>query len=231
MWDKLKLYLHEEILLLCLKDKEGTMNPWVNYQFGLAGAILAELLLQKRVTIATEKKHNYVQIVDTTPIGDPLLDEALQLIIKRKKRAEMNYWVPQFTGIKKLKNRIAQQLVNKGILRAEQDKVLLLFTRNIYPEVNPEPEHEIIERLRAAIFTEKSDLDAPTVILIALADSIDLLKTIFDKSQLKEQKNRLKQIANGDLIGQATREAIQAMQAAIMVACIIPAVITATAHH
>ncbi len=231
MWDKLKLYLNEEILLLCLKDKEGTMNPWVNYQFGLAGAILAELLLQKRVDIVTEKKHKYVQIVNTTPIGDPILDEALQLIIKRKKRAEMNYWVTKFTNIKKLKNRIAQQLVNKGILRAEQDKVLLLFTRNIYPEVNPEPEHEIIERLRAAIFTEKSDLDVSTVILIALADSIDLLKTIFDKSQLKEQKNRLKQIANGDLIGQATREAIQAMQAAMMVACIIPAVITASAHH
>lgn len=231
MWEKSKLYLHEEILLLCLKDKEGTMNPWVNYQFGLAGAILADLLLHKRVIIETEKKHKFVKISDTTPIGDPILDEALQLITQRKKRAEMNHWITQFTNIKRLKNRIAQQLVNKGILRVTQDKVLFLFTRNIYPEVDAEPEREIIERLRISIFTDKTDLDASTIILITLADSIDLLRIIFDKHLLKEQKSRLKQISSGDLIGQATREAIQAMQAALMIACVIPTVIAATVHH
>ena len=39
------LFLHEEILLMVLKDKEGTMISGVMYSQAIAGAILAELLL------------------------------------------------------------------------------------------------------------------------------------------------------------------------------------------
>jgi hypothetical protein len=43
------LYLYEEILLLALKDKEGTFFPMVSYHFAIGGAILAELLFKKRI--------------------------------------------------------------------------------------------------------------------------------------------------------------------------------------
>ena len=44
------LYLHEEILLLALKDEKGTFVA-ASYEMALGGAILAELLLQKRIGI------------------------------------------------------------------------------------------------------------------------------------------------------------------------------------
>ncbi len=44
-----KLYLHEKIMLLALRDKEGTVNFGVNYSFAIGGAILAELLLSKHI--------------------------------------------------------------------------------------------------------------------------------------------------------------------------------------
>ena len=41
------LFLHEEILLLALRDEEGTIAGAM-YQYAIGGALLAELLLQTR---------------------------------------------------------------------------------------------------------------------------------------------------------------------------------------
>jgi len=53
----------------------------------------------------------------------------------------------------------------------------------------------------------------------------------FNKKELKERKVRIKQIVNGEITGKAATEAIQAMQAAVMVACIMPTMMTATMSH
>ena len=127
---------------------------------------------------------------------------------------------------------MAEQLAKRWILRIDEDKVLGIFTRKIYPEVDPRPERELIERLRQAIFGDGGEIDPRTVVLLSLANSADLLKLVFDKKQLKSRKARIEQVVNGDLTGKATNEAIQAMQAAVMVACILPAItVSITAAH
>jgi len=126
---------------------------------------------------------------------------------------------------------VAQQLCRRGILRAAEDKVLLIFTRKIYPEVNPEPERKLIERLRQAIFTESRDVDPRTVVLVSLANNTGLLKAVFDNKKLKGRKARIEEIINGEITGKAAKEAIEAMQAAVMVACIMPAIMTTTISH
>jgi len=228
-----KLYLHEEIMLLALKDKEGTIASGTNYTMALGGALLAELLLSNRIAVETDKKKKFAKRIDTTPFGEPVLDESLEKIKKAKRRQQLQTWVSRFSGIKNLKNRTAHQLIQRGILRADEDKVMLIFTRKLYPEVNPIPERELVERLREAIFTDTEDIDPRTVVLLSLANSTQLLKLDFDKKELKKQKKRIEQVVNGEITGKATKEAIAAMQAAIMVACIMPAIIvtTTTAAH
>ena len=86
----------------------------------------------------------------------------------------------------------------------------------------------MIERLRKAIFSDIGEVDPRTVVLLSLAKSADLLKLVFDKKQLKGRKTRIEQVVNGEMTGKATQEAIQAMQAAVMVACIMPAIMVST---
>jgi hypothetical protein len=64
-----------------------------------------------------------------------------------------------------------------------------------------------------------------------LANSTGLLKIVFDKKKLKGRKARIKQIVDGEITGKAATEAIQAMQAAVMVACIMPSITAATVCH
>ena len=48
MTQQQNLFLHEEVMLLALKDAAGTIGV-ANWTFAMGGAILAELLLSKRI--------------------------------------------------------------------------------------------------------------------------------------------------------------------------------------
>lgn len=225
MLEQSKLYIYEEILLLALKDKEGTIFFDVHYPQALAAAIIAELLLIKKIKLEIEGKRKFVKLEDIKPTGDPLLDECLQKIALTKRRTRIENWVPRFANIPRLKHKAAQSLCNKRILKMEEHKVLLLFKHKKYPEIDPRPEKQLIEKLRKAIFGTNKMIDPETVILIAICDRTDILKHLFDKQKLREKRKWIKEITAGNLIGDATKEAIEAMQAAIFVAVIVPAVL------
>jgi len=218
-------------MLLALRDEEGTIASGTMYQYAIGAAVLAELLLNKRIAVGEPRKKKLVDLISSQPLGEPLIDQCLEKICNAKRRASLQTWVSRFSGVKNLKHRVARQLCERGILRADEDKILLLFTRKIYPEVNPEPERKLIERLRQAIFTDSRDVDSRTVVLVSLANSTGLLKAVFDKKELKGRKARIKEISDGEITGKAAKEAIEAMQAAIMVCCIMPAVTTAAISH
>jgi hypothetical protein len=219
-----QLYLQEEILLLALRDHKGTIASGTNYQYAIGGAVLAELILDGRVKVDVEKKKKFLRLVDATPYGDPVMDECLGKVKNAKKRAQLRTWVSRFASVKKLRDKVATQLCRKGILRADEDKVMLLFTRKVYPELNPRPEREIMKRLDKAIFTDTQTVAPRTAVLLSLANSASVLKVNFDRKELKRRKKRIEMVVNGDLAGKATKEAIEAMQAAVMVAVIIPAI-------
>ncbi len=225
-----RLFLHEEIMLLALRDEEGTVAGGTHYTYALGGAILAELLLQERVKVDDSRRRKLLTVKSTRRIGDPLLDECLEKVKSAKRRASLRTWVGRFAGIKQLRHRVALALCERGILRADEDTVLLIFKRKVYPEVDPKPERELIERLRQAIFTYTNELDAHTVVLAALANGSGILKVVFDKKKLKGRKKRLKQLTKGDVAGKATREAIEAMQAAV-VAVMVATTVATTATH
>lgn len=223
MNDSKPLFLHEEITLLALHNEKGTSTT--SYpQYLIAGAVLAELLLNHRISVDGTRKQ-LVKLQNTERTGEPIIDECLAKIRVAKKPASLKSWVSKFASIKRLQHKVTHQLCNRGILRADERNVLFVFTRKVYPEINATPEREIVERIRTAIFTDDNALDPRTVVLIALASGAELLPKIFGRKEIRARKNRIKQIVNGEMIGKATKEVIEACQAAIMVATIMPAMI------
>lgn len=218
------LHLHEEITLLAIRDDKGTFAAGF-VEHAVAGAVLAELLLDQRITIENSKKQ-LVDLRSRRPVGDPIIDECIDKMKTAKRRASLKTWVSRLAGIKQLRHKVARQLCARGILRNDEDKVLLLFTRQVYPEVDPKPEREIIERVQQAIFGNDRNVDPRTAVLVSLANGADLLTLNFGRKEIKGRKQRIEQIANGEVIGAATREVIAACQAAIMVAAIMPVIVT-----
>jgi hypothetical protein len=217
-----KLSLYEEIMLLALRDKEGTIVSGTRYEYAVGGAILAELFLRKRIEIERKRKKTYVRLLDLAPTGDRLLDECLEHIHGVKRPKSLADWVSKFAGLKNLRHRIALRLCQAGILKADEDKVLLLFTRRIYPEVDPGPERQLIQELDHAIFSSSGEADTRTAVLISLAKAADLLKVVFDKKKLKSRKARVEDLIHDETLGKAAKEAIEAVEAAEMIACTAP---------
>ena len=222
------LFLYEEIMLLALRDEQGTIATGFPEQV-VAGAILSELLLDGRITIDDTRKQ-LVNLIDGKATGDPVVDECLEKMAAAKRRASLKTWVQRLAGIKGLRHKVAQQLCDRGILRAGEDKVLFLFKRRVYPEIDPAPERKIIKRLRTALFTDHHRIDPRTVVLISLANGADLLRQTFGRKEIKTRKKRIEQITNGDMTGKATSEVIAACQTALIVAAIMPALISTTVH-
>lgn len=221
-----RLPLYQEVLLLALREKEGTpLSPWVEQ--AVAGAVLAELLLKKKLTVEGPK--SLVTVADATPTGDPVIDACIAKIAGTARKARLSDWVGRVARTKNLRGDVATQLVDQGILKAREDQVLLIFSRKVFPEVNPQPEKKIRERLQKAIFGVQAP-DQDTAVLVALAHGAQLLGPVFGRKEIRAQKKRIEQIAKGELIGKATADAVAAVQTAIMVATMMPAITAAAIH-
>lgn len=220
--------LHEALLLLILKDAEGTID-WraTHWPLALGGALLAELVLRERVHIGEDKKQR-VEVVDERQTGDELLDECLAKLDAARRPANAQTWVARFSQLRKLRDRVALRLVKRGVLKVAEGQVLLIFKRTLYPEIDPQPERELVTRMKRAIIGDTVEVDARTGLLIALASVSGVLQLHFDKRMLRENKQRVKQIVDGQRIGTAAKAAIAAAQAAV-VACTTAAIIAASA--
>jgi Golgi phosphoprotein 3 len=217
------LALHEEILLLALKNEKGTIAIESHCNLAMGGAILAELLLLGRLKVQRQKNKQFAIVSSTKPTGNELLDECLGRIVESKKRQQLKTWVSRFSKIKQLKRRTAVQLCRKGVLRESEDRVLFIFKRKIFPELDPRPERDLVEQLRRAIFTETSRVEPRTAMLVALAFHGDLLKNAFAKKMLKSRKKRIQSLTSGEVVGDATKEAVRAVEGAAALVVIMAA--------
>lgn len=220
------LFLHEEIMLLALRDETGVMESGTWYRLAAGGAILSELLLAGRIEIE-DGKRPLVNLLGRDPLGDNLLNECLEKVAAARRRATAQTWVSRFANTKRLAHRVALDLCDRRILRHEEKSVLLVFKRQVYPEIDPRPEKELVGRLRKAIFSDSRTVDERTMVLVALASASGLLKAHFDKKELRRRKGRIDKMIDGHLAGKATKQAVAAAQAAAAMAAIMPAMTAA----
>lgn len=213
------MHLHEQLMLLGLRDEKGTLESKASmYAYALGGAILTELSLNGRIRVGGDKKA-FVDLVDRSPLGEPVLDECLDRIVRTKRRARAVTWVQRFASTKRLRHRVAEGLCRRGILRADEDKVLLLFARRVYPTIDPGPERRLVDRLRSAIFSESTP-DRETAIVVALANAAGLLAIHFDRRELRRRKDHLKHITERTPGGAAAKQAVQAAEHAAVAAVV-----------
>ncbi len=224
------LHLHEQVLLLALKDRKGTLEFGAGFHhLALGGAILAELALRGCIRIEEGKKA-FVDVVPGAerPRNDELA-EALEKVRERKRRRRAAAWVQVFGAMKQLHHRTARGLCRRGILRQTESSVLVVFSRRAYPTIDPGPERSLIARLREAIGGD-GDMDPALGVVLGVAHATGMLRIHFDRKLLSRRKDRLKGIVGGKHLSPTrhqTLAAIQATQAAQ--AAVVTAVAAGTA--
>ncbi len=185
------LHLHEQVLLLALRDKDGTIEIRADrYPQALGGAILAELVLHGRLTVSEDDART-VGVADHSPLRDPVLDEAFTILLNDGETRPASQWIDRFSSIDELKHKVARELCDRGILKDSLEKVLLLFSRKVYPELDHQPEQELIDLLRAAIFSERTGLAPRSALLVSLSHFAGILDVHFESGDLKRRAERI----------------------------------------
>lgn len=212
----MELRLAEELLLIALDDEKGTIisSASIAIAYGLAGAILMEMVEIKKIEMDGKK----LKLVNPGLTGDFVIDRVVEMIIKSKKTRTLQHWVSKIGyRIKDIKEKLLENLINKGILEKKEGKVLWIFTTKKYPTRYEKPENLVRKRI-IDIVMNHGEADSRSLLLISLIEACELTKEVFrNKEEYKIAKKRIKELAAGDMVNKAIHEAVQAIQAAIVV--------------
>lgn len=209
----------EGLLLLALDDAKGSAGS-TPIDPGLAGALLVDL--GRAGALRADGKE--LLPVHGVPIDHPVLASAHAAITASSKPRTAKSWVGRLPReLKPLTETVAGPLVDRGILTEQRTKVLGLFPSTRFPEADPGPERELRARLRDELLTDRAPGERDAL-LIGLLEPLGLLTSLVDRKDRRAARKRAKEIAEQGVAGSAVSDAVRDIQAAVMVAVIIPAV-------
>jgi Golgi phosphoprotein 3 len=195
-----RLTLMEEVLLLGLKDKEGYTSFWNDcISSGLRGCMVIELGLRGRVELektGMRRKsllNRKVIFLNDMPTGDVILDEAAKLIKETDPAETVPTWVELLSGetwnplklryqLRNVRERLAKNLVEKGVLTTEKQN-FLLFDMTTHPVNDNTIKQRVIKKVQDSVLSkwvnDPQRMDKRVLALIYLAHSSDVLENAF----------------------------------------------------
>ena len=199
----------EELLLLLLNEDAGTVAvPAANLGFALAGARLMDLAIEGRIDTDLAQ----LVAVDSTPLGDDLLDPVLTAVAAETTVRGAEFWVRRLAAeADGIEDAVLAQLLDAGILEMDESGMHLspqpAHARR-YPIVDGKAEEEVRLRIMRVLFG--SDVPAPRdVVIICLADACGFFERTLSAEERRECAERLGVVRRLDLIGQAVAKAVR----------------------
>ena len=204
----------EEFMLLLLNDEDGRFAnvPSWSVNYALAGSVLMDLALENRIDTDLEN----LLLIDSTPVGDGLLDPTLAEIAREEKR-DARFWVERTANrAYEIREEALTRLVSGGILERRDDRFLWVFRSRRYPAVQGEAEREVKLRIMGVLFSD--DIPDPRdVVIICLADACGIFRGLLSRRELDRASARIEQVRKLDLIGQAMTQAIRDIELSVAV--------------
>jgi len=204
----------EEIVLLALDDQKGKFVdlPPLALDQALAGAVLLELAFQNRID--TDPAH--LMLVSDQVTGDKILDPILKGIARAQDKQNAKYWVGVISADgEKIREAALARLVEKGVLKREEKKILWVIPGRRYPMIQNKEEEEVRKRIRSVVVD--GAIPSPRdVVLISLGSACQLLRTVLTDADLLKYSPRIAEVAKMDLIGQAVSKSVAEVQEAVM---------------
>lgn len=188
-------YLFESLFILALDEDEGYIVESVteHLESALAGAVLAELVLQKRISL----NKNRVTVDDSSPTEHPILDKALFDIAAESKERKLIYWIKTL-AYKKFLQEIGQDLVEQGVLVRHKKRLLLTSPERAENKVQePSLKFKTNEHLRAVILAGEQAELADTVLLMFFYQA-NLLRLLFTVGERKAASKRIRKMLKNE---------------------------------
>ncbi|XP_043230531.1 Golgi phosphoprotein 3 homolog sauron-like isoform X1 [Amphibalanus amphitrite] len=224
-----RLTLMEEVLMLGIKDKEGYTSFWNDcISSGLRGCVLIELSLRGRIELDKSGMRRrsllarHVVLKNDQPTGDVLLDEALRHIKETQPTESVQSWIEFLSGetwnplklryqLRNVRERLAKNLVEKGVLTTEKQN-FLLFDMTTHPVTDNQAKLRLVKKVQDAVLSkwvnDPHRMDKRMLSLIYLAHASDVLENAFaplSDDDYEVAMKRVRELTDLDLDAEASK--------------------------
>lgn len=197
-----RLTLMEEVLLLGIKDREGYTSFWNDcISSGLRGCMLMELGLRGKIELeecgmrrrSLVSRKVIVKDKGGRTCGDVLLDEAMKHMKSTDPPEGIQEWIELLSGetwnplklkyqLRNVRERLAKNLVEKGVLTTEKQN-FLLFDMTTHPVTNSAVKDRVVKKVQDTVLSrwqnEPNRIDKRALALIYMAHASDVLENAF----------------------------------------------------
>lgn len=227
------MLIAEDLLLLLLDDDTGkVVGDSSKLDTALAGAVLLELARAGRVEVGEPGRWSStgpIVVVDPAPLGDPVLDAALEEAGAKQDRKPADL----ISVIQKgLRDTLTERLAERGILRREDGKILRIFSTTSWPAEDSRHEDAVREELHGVLVTGLTP-DARTLALVGLLAALDAAPTalqVTDRDTKKSVTARAEQLREKSWADDAVGKALSDIDAAVMAAVMVPIFIAGSSN-
>jgi Golgi phosphoprotein 3 len=208
------LTLYEELQLLSIHEAKGIFisSAFDRLKPGLVGAILADLALTGKIRTSNNRR---LQLVDSSPINDLVLDDALSALKKSEKERKFGYWINILNPKpEKLRRQITTGLIQKGIQTQEDDSLVWVIPSPLHPEIKASTKHWVVKRLRDVVL-DQEEIQLRDIALLSLVNACGLLDLVFLRDERKIASQYINQLLVGAAMQDSVLETVQEIDSAI----------------
>ncbi|MCY4392470.1 MAG: cytochrome P450 [Chloroflexi bacterium] len=199
----------DELLLMLLNEDSGYFRQVPSWDLNCAvvGAVIAELSLISRIDTDMDS----LILLDKTPTGDPVLDDILGEIADEPGQQNAQYWIERLAPhAERVIDMTLDRLVALQILQYHDGEFWTLsHTAWQSAEQNGSTEAagtEFVTTRISNVLYNNEIPDPRDVIIIALANTCDVLRFVFPIEE--EHEERVALICKMDLVGRAIADAV-----------------------
>lgn len=207
------LTMLEEVVLLAVDERRGDLRSTREFgtAYALVGAVFFDLALARKLDTDTEA----IQIIDTTPAGNPTLDRVLSGMAQRPDLTTVCDWIEEiFHRRQDLEGEALASLIGQGILRHEKSKMLWIIDVERFPLVSGRHHHHVRERLRRAVLTDEIP-DTRDIMLLSIAGPCGLLGYVLSEQEIAARLERIRVLSNLETISRKVTEAITSLDGSL----------------
>ncbi|MCC5807502.1 MAG: GPP34 family phosphoprotein [Opitutales bacterium] len=203
-----------DIVLLAIDEETGKLRslPDRALDYALAGALLAELSLQEKV----HAEESGLTIDAAEPPEDPVLREVFTVLSRLEERDLRHALSRLAADGPDFRRRVVARLVEKGVLREEDEEFLWVFHRKRYPAADRGVEEAVRARLRRAILDDDHEPTRAELLLAGLVHACQLAYLVLSDEELAGNREHLQAMARSDAIGRAVYDTVQEIHRALL---------------
>lgn len=210
------LAIAEELLLFLLDEENGALLPIpdVIMKVAFAGAVLMELQIDGCIDTSLDT----LTVIDSTPLGDDLLDPTLAEIARAEATHDAVFWLEHVAAERgeQIRNRAIERLVERGIISEPDESGLLAISAALsrtrrYPVTGGKTHEDIRLRVMRVLFSD--DIPDPhEIAIITLSQAVGLFQRMLSAQEEQLARERIDLLCRMDQIGRAVGQTVRVYQ-------------------